>query len=102
MPRYLSFLVLVTALTSCGSMQALRQAKDTTVAKISSLRPQSVPVVEVREKDLKELPTGKERALAYERKRGFWLFSGPVKFVEPALPEMGADMDAGLLPPKPN
>jgi len=70
---------------------------------ISKIRPAGVKVVEVREKDLKELPTGQERALAYEnsRKRSFWGFlSGPVDFKEPTLPEPGAEMDGSLLPPK--
>jgi hypothetical protein len=57
-------------------------------------------VVKVREKDLKELPSGHERALAFERKRGFWLFGGPVDFKEPTLPEPGSAMDGSLLPPR--
>ena len=59
-------------------------------------------VVEVREKDLKELPSGHERALAYrnEKRRGFWIFGGPVDFQEPALPDPGSEMDGSLLPPK--
>ncbi|MDP3849096.1 MAG: hypothetical protein Q8Q59_01230 [Luteolibacter sp.] len=60
-----------------------------------------VKVVEVREKDLKPLPNGHERAIAYqnERKRGFWFF-GPVDFKEPTLPEAGSEMDGSLLPPR--
>jgi hypothetical protein len=61
-----------------------------------------VKVVEVREKDLRELPTGQEKALAYkrERKRGFWIFGGPVDFKEPDLPLPGAEPDGSLLPPR--
>ncbi len=61
-----------------------------------------VKVVEVREKDLKPLPNGHERALAFqnERKRGFWIFGGPVDFKEPTLPEPGSEMDGSLLPPR--
>ena len=61
-----------------------------------------VKVVEVREKDLRELPTGREKALAYnqERKRGFWIFGGPVDFKEPDLPVPGSESDGSLLPPK--
>lgn len=61
-----------------------------------------VQVVKVREKDLKPLPTGHERALAFENqhKRGFWFFGGPVDFIEPTLPEPGGDMDGSLLPPR--
>jgi hypothetical protein len=61
-----------------------------------------VKVVEVREKDLRELPTGQEKALAYqrERKRGFWIFGGPVDFKEPDLPLPGSEVDGSLLPPR--
>ena len=61
-----------------------------------------VGVVTVRAKDLKPLPTGHERALAYqnEHKRGFWFFGGPVDFKEPTLPEPGSELDGSLLPPR--
>lgn len=82
-------------------------ATTTKVAQISTMavdkiNPPSVKVVEVREKDLKTLPTGQERALAYQntRKRSFWFFGGPVDFKEPSLPEPGGEMDGSLLPPK--
>jgi hypothetical protein len=105
-------------LLSCASISdagrsSLAFVKNTTTAattKVSQLstmavekiNPPSVRVVEVREKDLKPLPTGHERALAHEntRKRSFWIFSGPVDFKEPTLPEPGGDMDGSLLPPK--
>jgi hypothetical protein len=69
---------------------------------VERIKPPGVKVVEVREKDLKPLPTGRERALAYEntRKRGFWFFGGPVDFKEPNLPDPGGEMDGSLLPPK--
>jgi len=61
-----------------------------------------VPIVKVREKDLRDLPLGHERALAYERQRetGFWVQGGAVDFEQPKLPEPGSEMDASLLPPK--
>jgi len=68
---------------------------------LSDLRPARVDVVEVREKDLKAMPLGKERALAFdrERKRTFWSF---LNFKEPALPKIeDGDIDGSLLPPKP-
>ena len=66
---------------------------------IADLRPAKVDVVEVREKDLKALPTGEERALAYQRsgRRFSWL-SGPVDFEEPDLPTVGLPVDGMLLP----
>ena len=61
-----------------------------------------IKVVEVREKDLKELPTGREKAMAFQntRRSGFWIFGGPVNFTEPALPDAGGEPDGSLLPPK--
>lgn len=62
---------------------------------------QGPKVVDVREKDLKEMPTGHELAQAHTRERsGFWIFGGPVDFKEPKLPESGADLDGSLLPPR--
>jgi hypothetical protein len=73
---------------------------DTPIARL--LPAGGLKVVEVREKDLKDLPTGQERAIAYrnERKRGFWIFGGPVDFEEPTLPEDGSGIDGSLLPPR--
>jgi hypothetical protein len=73
------------------------------VAKVGDLLPsRRPPVVEVREKDLKDLPLGHERALAYQEKKraGWWFFSGPVDFKEPDLPDTAAEMTGTLLPPK--
>ncbi|MES2440633.1 MAG: hypothetical protein V4584_16315 [Verrucomicrobiota bacterium] len=94
-----------------GSVAFVKKTTTATTSKVSALsemavnkiNPPGVKVVEVREKDLKKLPTGEERALAFEntRKRGFWAsFMGPVDFKEPTLPEPGGEMDGSLLPPK--
>jgi hypothetical protein len=93
-------------LASCGAVDAVRSSTAKATAGISQfsiadLRPSKINVVEVREKDLKEMPLGKDRALAFERKKSFWSFI-PVDFKEPALPEIEeGDPDGGLLPPKP-
>jgi hypothetical protein len=106
---------LIVATASLVSCAAVKDSTSATTAAISSfakmpdlsdtpianiLPSQRVKVVEVREKDLKKLPTGKEKAIAYRRSGGFWLFAGPVNFVEPTLPEPGSEMDGGLLPPR--
>ena len=97
-----------------GSMAMAKNSAAATSAKISSLVKipdfhlanmlpgNRVKVVEVREKDLKDLPTGKELALAHrqEQKSAFWIFGGPVDFEEPALPEPGIEFDGSLLPPR--
>jgi hypothetical protein len=87
-------------LASCGAVDAVK----TTTAKASAgmsqfsladLRPSRIDVVEVREKDLKEMP------LAFERKKSFWSFM-PGNFKEPDLPKIQeGELDGGLLPPKP-
>jgi hypothetical protein len=115
-------LVSCASLRSAGknSVDAVKKSTSATVNKISSvakvpkmpkmpdfdiadLMPGSrVKVVEVREKDLKELPTGQELAKAHakERRSGFWIFGGPVDFKEPTLPEPGTELDGSLLPPR--
>jgi hypothetical protein len=94
-------------LVACGTVDAVKQTTATAGKKVSQfsladLRPARVGVVEVREKELKELPTGHERALAFENKRrgAFWFFGGPVDFKEPSMPEPGAELDGSLLPPR--
>ncbi len=72
---------------------------------VNKIHPSGVKIVKVRESELKQLPTGQERALAFEntRRRGFFsFFSGPVDFKEPTLPAPGGEMDGSLLPPKEN
>ncbi len=102
--------ILPLLVTSCGTMKIVHAAKDKTAAGMSHLADASVgrlmgpkvKVVEVREKDLKDMPTGEERALAFESKkrRSFWFFGGPVDFKEPALPSNpGGEVDGSLLPP---
>ncbi|MFM2198316.1 MAG: hypothetical protein RLZZ505_1748 [Verrucomicrobiota bacterium] len=93
-------------LASCGAVEAVKSttAKATEgISKfsITDLRPSNIDVVEVREKDLKEMPLGKDRALAYERRKSFWSFI-PGSFKEPDLPKVEeTELDGGLLPPKP-
>lgn len=95
-------------LASCGTLATVKSAtatasKKVTQLSLTDLRPSSVDVVEVREKDLKELPLGKDRALAYEakRKRSFWSFALPSNFKEPDLPLIqDTELDGSLLPPK--
>lgn len=110
----LATLTAIFGLVSCATVgkvgdDSLALIKKTTgkVSKLTEMavdkiHPPAVKVVEVREKDLKKLPTGHERALAYEntRSQGFWFFKGPVDFKEPTLPLSGGEMDGTLLPPK--
>jgi hypothetical protein len=113
-------LIAVFAFASCAQVGHLKTATAGGLSKVSGgfakvtdaskegiakLMPSRIPVVEVREDALKDLPSGHEQALAFEktRRNRFWgMFSGPVDFKEPALPaDFGNTdgMDGGLLPP---
>ena len=118
LPQLLPAVVIAAsvALSSCASLRdagnhsvaIVRQSGSAAAAKLSTfsvtglLPGPHVAVVKVREKDLKPLPTGHERAIAYasEHQRGFWFFGGPVDFKEPTLPEPGGEPDGSLLPPR--
>ena len=69
------------------------------------LLPSSVPIVEVDTQKLKEIETGKQKAMAYQNSRrsffGTW-FGGHADFQEPELPTgMLDNPEFSLLPPKP-
>ncbi len=113
--KSLCCVVFGLALASCAQVNHLKTATvgglskvsggiaKATDASIAKLMPARMPVVEVREKDLKPLPTGQEQAVAFEKSKRnrFWnIFSGPVDFEEPQLPAESAAMDGDLLPPK--
>ena len=104
--------IAAISLASCAQMTQLKTATVSGMTKFGAASKESlanlmpgpkIPVVEVREKDLREIKTGKQQAMAYEKtRRGFWssLFNGPVDFKEPELPVESAAMDGELLPPK--
>ena len=69
------------------------------------LLPSSIPIVEVDTQKLKEIETGKQKAMAYQNSRssyfGTW-FGDPADFKEPELPSGMLDYpEFSLLPPKP-
>lgn len=95
---------------SCSSLQSLSQTATTAASTLRQLsqqkrNPNELAVVDVREKDLKEMPLGKARALAFEKKqetKPLLTAAFPEKFEEPILPDVSnISLDAGLLPPKP-
>lgn len=58
------------------------------------------PIAIVREKDLKPLPLGHERAMAYQQSGGSAVWAlGPIEFEPGTLPEEGAEAAEILLPP---
>lgn len=111
----LGALLISFLLSSCGTIKSVQQtasnatqsvkqtAMNTSknIADFALMRPK-IQVVEPREEDLKPLPLGKERALAFdqERKRSFWSYVLP-NFKEPNLPVIDDQQsDGSLLPPK--
>lgn len=107
---------LAVALASCGTMKDLSSATTEGLGKMGEgigkgfdrvaevatdpFGPK-IAVVEAREDDLRETPSGHDQALAFERRRrGFFdLFRGPVDFTEPELPDDDGFADGSLLPP---
>lgn len=96
----LRLIPLLLLLPSCGSSSS-DSLTASSWSKVSQLWPSRVDVVEVRHKDLKNLTSGKDRALAWNRSLNQWVYV-PVDYKPPTLPD-GNDfpMDAGLLPPLP-
>lgn len=94
-------------------MKVVSAAKDKTSSAVGKIADASVgrfmgpkiDVVEVREKDLRELPSGDQRiasldaSIAAKKKRSFWFFDGPVDFKETPLPSDSATAEGSLLPP---
>jgi len=106
-PIFLVGAFALLALPSCSMVKELRQTASNGVydSAIGGLLPSRVKVVSVRASDLKDMPLGHDRAMAFQQTqthRGgfFGLFSGPVDFKEPKLPNAGAALDGTLLPPK--
>ncbi|BDS06405.1 hypothetical protein NT6N_14450 [Oceaniferula spumae] len=93
-------------LASCSNFSAADLAKKS-VKSVSGLIPSRMPIAEVRPGDLKKMPTGADRALAWERhlnKKQYvyntsnWV--APKNYKAPTLPEeSGLPADGGLLPP---
>ena len=110
LPRALFVSLVITlplGLDSCGSVglgkhPATADTKKAAGFSVSDFFPSRVKVVKARQKDLKALPLGHERALAFEKQRKptFWTFGGTADFVQPDLPEPGSELDGSLLPPK--
>jgi hypothetical protein len=116
MSRTLLFSLIVTVplgLDSCGTVEFAKKSTAALTSKaahlarfpnlgIPDLFPAPVKIVKVRDEDLRDLPLGHDRALAFERKRqyGDTLGRAPADFIQPDLPQPGEGMDGSLLPPK--
>lgn len=96
-------LLYAAVLTSCSVDHAADAANDIAIKarqfSLADLRPSRIDVVEVRESELRALPSGEERKMAYLRSPGrFGRFFGPVELTEPDLPAGGIVADGMLLP----
>jgi hypothetical protein len=101
------FLVTPVVVGSCGAMKSLQAGTSAVVSKLPKLSlpgsdPEQIKIAKARPQDLRELPLGRDKLLAHEKRREleYWQAAGDVEFVEPDLPEPGAEMDGSLLPPK--
>lgn len=91
---------------SCSNFSATSFAKKS-VKSVSKLMPSRIPIATPRAGDLKKMPTGADRALAWERhlNRKRYAYYGPSwtppkGYKAPTLPdESGMPADGGLLPP---
>ncbi|NWK56413.1 hypothetical protein HW115_12385 [Verrucomicrobiaceae bacterium N1E253] len=92
-------LVLACALISaCGNSSSSNLASKS-IDKVTGLWPRRVDVVDVRHKELKKMPSGKDLALAWDRSLNQWVYV-PVDYKPPTLPDDPTmPIDAGLLPP---
>jgi hypothetical protein len=95
--RLLSFILLTGFLASCGTAPSISSLNDLKNFKLSDLRRNTPPIVEVKKDSLKELKSGKEQALAYHR-------ASRKSRNTPAVGESFApkDFDAGSLPTSAN
>lgn len=85
-----------------------KNSTSTVTKSVAKLRPKRVPIVSARVNELKELPSGADRALAWERQQtskqlasyslGSWFI--PKSFKAPTLPDdSGIPISGSLLPP---
>lgn len=94
-------LISSSLLVSCGNFDAAGLAQKS-VRSVANLIPRRVPVAEVREKDLRQMPTGADRALAWDRHLDArrYVFFIPKHYKAPKLPATRSlPADGGILPP---
>ena len=98
-------LISCSFLVSCGNFDAAGIAKKS-VDKVANLIPRRVPVTEVRTKDLQKMPSGADRALAWDRHLDSKRYASnsrwfaPKHYKAPKLPvDRTIPTDGGILPP---
>jgi len=94
-------LISSSLLVSCGNF-SLTKSNEKPYKAISKLIPRRVPIAVVRPNDLKELPTGADRALAWSKRLDSkrYAFFKPKNYKPATLPDARTlPTDTGLLPP---
>lgn len=95
--------------TSCGdsgvsslTKKAVKAGKSVKTSVAGIMPSRRIPVTEVRVKELKKMPTGADRALAWQRhldRRRYVYFSAPLNYKAPKLPsERRGFLGGGVLP----
>ena len=101
-------LISCSLFVSCGNFNAAAVSKvaKKSVASVANLVPRRVPVAQVRPKDLKLMPTGADRALAWDRHLDSKRYASnsrwfaPKHYKAPKLPSARSmPTDGGILPP---
>ena len=84
-------------LASCGNSASNLASKS--LDSVKNLLPSSVPIATVRSKDLKEMPSGADRALAWNQSLNQWVYVN-IDYNPATLPNSQTQpIDSGLLPP---
>lgn len=92
--------ICCTLLASCGDSAITKTAAKPYQA-IANLIPRRVPIAEVRPEDLRKMPTGVERAQAWDRRLDSRRYAYALKhYKAPKLPDARSlPVGEGLLPP---
>jgi hypothetical protein len=92
----IALLPVCALLVSCGNPSNLASKS---LDKVTGLWPSRVPIAKVRPQDLKKMPSGADRALAWNRHLNQWVFV-PMNYNPATLPDAQTlPIDGGLLPP---
>ena len=95
----------LTLATSCVMLVSCQTNLTSGIAgksidKVAGLWPSRVPIAEVRNKDLKKMASGADRALAWNQSLNQWVYLTPVDYNPASMPdEPTYPVDGGLLPP---
>lgn len=97
-------LISCSLFLSCGNFNASGVSKiaKKSVKSVANLIPSRLPVAEVRPKDLRKMPTGADRALAWDRHLDSrrYVFFAPKHYKAPKLPDdRTLPTEGGILPP---